>query len=190
MSGVKIGVIAEDASDVEVLKILASKVATRKFSTAHFIGKGCGPLKRKIPAWCKVFVTKGVNSVIVVHDRDRLDAAKLKETLSSLIPEESFAVSSVVVPIEELEAWLLSDEHAIRKALNLTAAPKPTHHPEAILSPKEHLGRLVRQHSKNQQKQYVNTIHNPLIAEEISLTKLNRCPSFRDFRAFVSTAVG
>lgn len=63
-----IGFIAEDLSDVEVLKILAGKLTSRRFTSSHFVGKGCGPLRKKIPGWCRAFETKGVSSVVVVHD--------------------------------------------------------------------------------------------------------------------------
>lgn len=61
-----IGFIAEDMSDVEVLKILIGKISTKKFSSAQFVGKGCGPIRKKLPGWAKAFVHKGVESLLVV----------------------------------------------------------------------------------------------------------------------------
>ena len=185
-----IGVIAEDASDVEVIKILLKKASAKKFSTAQFVGKGCGPLKRKIPAWCNVFKQKGVHAVLVVHDLDQNDLAELQQKLTDLLPANLFSTAAVVIPIEELEAWLLCDEMAIQKALKLQAAPKPIHHPETIGSPKEHLGALVKQHSKGGLKQYVNTVHNALIAQNMSVAKLSKCASFQAFSTFAKAAIG
>ena len=185
-----IGVIAEDMSDVEVIKILLKKTSAKKFSTAQFVGKGCGPLKKKIPGWCKAFKQKGVHAVLVVHDLDKNDQDQLQQKLAALLPANMFATATVVIPIEELEAWLLSDEIAIQKALKLQDTPKPVHHPETIESPKEHLGTLVKQYSKGGLKQYVNTVHNAQIAQNMSIAKLSKCKSFTAFSAFAKVAIG
>lgn len=56
----KIGIIAEDISDVEVIKILGKKISGKAINSAYFVGKGCGPLKKKTPGWCKSLCTRGV----------------------------------------------------------------------------------------------------------------------------------
>ena len=190
MKAIKIGIIAEDTGDVDVLKILAAKLTKRRFSTSHFVGKGCGPLRKKIPGWCKAFSDKGIEAVVIVHDLDRNKEKELRELLENMLPEEGFTCMTVVIPTEELEAWLLSDEVAIKTALKLHTAIKPMHHPEKIVSPKEHLGKLVRRHSKNQLRQYVNTVDNMLIAKQLVIEKLKKCTSFKDFKSFVNAAIG
>lgn len=185
-----IGIIAEDMSDVEVIKILLKKLTNKRFTTTQFVGKGCGPLKKKIPGWCKAFQQKRVNAVLVIHDLDKNDAQQLRDKLEGMLPHNVFSNTAVVIPIEELEAWLLSDEKAIQVALKLHSTPKTIHHPETIISPKEHLGILANRHSKNGLKQYVNTVHNSLIAHEILIEKLGKCASFGHFRAFVKLAIG
>ncbi len=185
-----IGVIAEDMSDVEVIKILLKKMTKKSFTTAQFVGKGCGPLKKKIPGWCKAFKNKGVQAVLVIHDLDKNDAQELRTKLESMLPANVFANATVVIPTEELEAWLLSDEKAIKTAMKLQTSPKKIHHPEQITSPKEYLAALVKQHSKNGLKQYVNAIHNSKIADELLIQHLNKCASFAEFTAFAKTAIG
>lgn len=183
-----IGLIAEDDSDIEVLKILAAKISNRRFSTKHFVGKGCGPLKRKLPGWCKALLDKGVSSIAVIHDLDKNDLAALRSRLDELLPKDGLTHRAVIIPVEELEAWLLSDEVAIETAMKLQSRPKTIHHPEKVTSPKEHLGRIVRDHSKDRLKQYVNTVHNKLIAQSLSPDKLAKCSSFSDFRDFIRNA--
>jgi uncharacterized protein DUF4276 len=184
-----IGFIAEDISDVEVLKILAGKLTARRFAASHFVGKGCGPLKRKIPGWCKAFATKGVKSVVVVHDLDRNSEHELRKLLTELLSGSGFKVKAVVIPIEELEAWLLSDEQAIQVALRLRTKPKTVHNPETVPSPKEYLAAVVRENSKQRLTQYVNTVHNKLIAKALSTTKLSKCPSFNQYAQFIKAAL-
>ena len=185
-----IGIIAEDMSDVEVIKILLKKIATRRFATVQFVGKGCGPLKRKIPGWCAAFKNKGVKSVLIVHDLDRNNALELHDKLSKLVPDLVFAHTAIVIAIEELEAWLLSDMQAIKDALNLVSIPRVINHPENIASPKEHLGDIIKTHSKGRLKIYSNTIHNSLIANKIEISELSKCVSFSKFNDFAQNAIG
>ena len=57
---IRIGVIAEDTSDVEVLYELTAKlIEPNKFSFRRFVGKGCGKIKRKCGAWASALQTKG-----------------------------------------------------------------------------------------------------------------------------------
>lgn len=186
----RIGIIAEDDSDIEVLKHFASKLTSRSFSVDKFVGKGCGSLKRKTAGWCKALIQKGCSSVVLVHDRDRHDEQILRGELERLLVDVNMLTKVVVIPCEELEAWLLSDTKALKIAMKLESLPKVINHPERIESPKEHIGKLVRAHSKNMNKQYVNTVHNLLIAKALSVAVVSaRCPSFHHFEEFVTEAI-
>jgi hypothetical protein len=181
---VKYGLIAEDVSDVLVIKTLAKKISGRNISADHFVGKGCGPIKKKVSGWCKAFQTKGCTQILLVHDRDRHDADKLRRELELVLDSAPQKRKVVVVPSEELEAWLLSDHHAVRVALNLKKALKEEHHPERIISPKEHLGTTVWRASEKKVS-YINAVHNPLIAEHVDVGLIIRkCPSFELFAQF------
>jgi Domain of unknown function (DUF4276) len=180
----RIGLIAEDASDVVVVKILAKKITSKALSISHFVGKGCGPIARKAGAWCKVFDQKGCDQVLVMHDLDRNKVDELKKKLTQALEKAPQGKKSVVIPVEELEAWLLCDEAAIATALKLKKNPKAIHHPEQVKSPKEHLAREVLKASKNACT-YVNTVHNHLIADALDIRKVRKkCPSFGEFEEF------
>ena len=182
--GGKIGIIAEDVSDVEVLKLLAKKITGKSISAAHFTGKGCGPLKKKTPGWCKNLTQKGCTQILLVHDLDRNDAAALRATLEDVLAKSTTGKQAVVIPSEELEAWLLSDAVAITSVLNLQKPIKAVHHPESIASPKEYIRDNVWSLS-NKKTQYINSIHNKLIAEVINVKTIQgKCPSFKDFIDF------
>ena len=182
----KYGLIAEDASDIAVIKRLAMKLSGRSISESHFVGKGCGPIKKKAKGWCKAFASKGCSQILLVHDRDRHDSDVLKAELLAVLELAPQARKVVVVPTEELEAWLLSDHDAIKVALKLRRAIKEEHHPERIGSPKEYLGDAVWRASEKKLT-YVNAVHNALIADHIDVALVSRkCPSFRPFAAFFS----
>lgn len=183
---IKYGLIAEDASDIEVIKKLAKKVSGKGISASHFVGKGCGPIRKKALGWCKAFAIKGCTQILLVHDRDKSDVAILTAALQDVLQPAPQLRKVVVVPSEELEAWLLSDHEAIKKALNLRKAIKEEHHPERIESPKEYLGAAVWKVSLKT-VQYVNAVHNPVIADHIDIARISRkCPSFRPFVDFFS----
>lgn len=177
----KIGIIAEDISDVEVLKILGRKISGKAVNSSHFVGKGCGPLKRKTPGWCQSLSTKGCDFILLVHDRDRNNAGTLRSQLESILKNAPQSEKIVVIPEEELEAWLLSDSNAINLALKLDGKFKQVNHPETINSPKE----FIRDHVykvSNKGKNYVNSVHNKIIAEFIDTNLISqRCPSFQKF---------
>lgn len=183
----KIGIIAENVSDVEVLKLLARKLTGKPVSTAYFIGKGCGPLKKKTPGWCKDLAHKGCTKIMLVHDLDRNDAKTLRAGLEEILQKSTAFKQAVVIPAEELEAWLLSDTCAITSALNLRKTLKVVHHPETVPSPKEYIRDGVWKIS-NRTTTYVNSVHNKLIAEQIDIQSIQKkCPSFHDFSNFFSS---
>ena len=183
----QIGIIAEDASDVEVVThILEKYVARNRFSIRKFVGNGCGKLRNKCDSWAATLVESGCHHVIVFHDLDRHDMTSLRTLLREKIPAEKFPNSLIVMPIEEMEAWLLSDEKAIRDVFSLNKSPPRIENCEAIKSPKEHLGQLVWSIGK---KRYLNTAHNKKIAEKISIDNLRRCPSFLTFDAYVRSSI-
>ena len=181
---VKIGLIAEDQSDIDVIKMLGRKLAGRSLPTAQFVGKGCGPIKRKTRGWCQNFHLKGCTAVLLVHDLDRNDQVQLRKVLEQVVSESTTLRQAVAIPVEELEAWLLSDCEAIASALKLAKPLKTVTHPEQISSPKEYIRNCVYRAS-NKKVQYVNSVHNALIAERIDVNLIQKkCPSFEPFAAF------
>lgn len=179
----KIGVIAEDKSDVEVItEILAKYIARNKFSVNHFVGNGCGKVKQKCDSWVKLLIGRGCEHVFIFHDLDRNNNVQLRKLLEKKIPPKTFPNSLIIIPIEELEAWLLSDTRAIQQVFSLPKTPKTIADCESIASPKEHLEGMVWKLGKTR---YVNTIHNKKISELMSLDNLKRCSSFAEFNDYL-----
>jgi hypothetical protein len=179
----KIGVIAEDKSDVEVVtEILAKYMARNAFSVKQFVGNGCGKVKQKCDSWTRLLLKRGCEHVFLLHDLDTNDEAKLRKSLEKKLPPKDYPNSFIVIPIEEVEAWLLSDAEAIQKVFDLPKLPKRITNCESVVSPKEHLADVVWTIGR---KRYVNTIHNKKISEKISLVNLNRCSSFATFDKYL-----
>lgn len=181
----KIGVIAEDYSDFDVLYQLTNKlIDSRKFSFRKFIGHGCSMIRRKCKAWAKNLLEKGCKHLVILHDLDTYSERELRNELEQHIKDIGFKAYLILIPIREIEAWLLVDSSALQKAFSMCNLPKVPNTPELIINPKEKLSEIVW---KNARKYYVNTIHNSRIAGLMQIDKLNRkCRSFRPYSTFIS----
>jgi len=181
----KLGLIIEDESDSEVIIEIIRKIRPgSRVAIQPVLAGGCARIRAKSGAWAKNLAAKGCNLLVVVHDCDRYDENELREQLDGMLIDSAIAARIVIIPVEEIETWLLADSEAIRRAMNLKKAPKKLPTPHSIKSPKEFLERLVFSHS-NKEKRYVNTRHNGRIAKLLSLAEVRRCPSFPAFEAFI-----
>lgn len=179
----KIGVIAEDSSDVSVINVILEKyLLSNEFSIKKFVGNGCGKLRNKCGAWANMLNKSGCEHIMVFHDRDRNQEKDIRDNLESKVCKEDFPNSIIIIPVEELEAWLLTDTKAIKSAFNLRKAPKRISDCEAIESPKEFLRDVVWQIGK---KRYLNTTHNKKIAEQSNVSNFLRCKSYKPFDKYV-----
>jgi hypothetical protein len=185
---IKIGVIAEEYNDVDVLYEYTAKIiGVNSFSFVRFVGHGCGALRRKCRAWAENLVRRGCECIVIMHDSDGGDEGELRQELEKQIKELGVDCWIVLIPIEEVEAWLLADPDAIKKVFNMQKLPRVSRRPETIKNPKEHLGRIVEKGSKSH---YLNTIHNRKIAVEQAISTLDRCPSFGQYPLFLAQAGG
>ena len=184
----KIGLIAEDKSDIEVItEIIAKYIPRNQFSIKSFVGNGCGKLKQKCDSWVAHLVGSGCDYVFIFLDLDRNNFSELKKALEGKVSPKSYPQSLIVIPVEELEAWLLADGAAIKSAFSLEKAPKYINNSESIPSPKEYIAKIVYEIGK---KRYLNTVHNKKISEHVTLENLRRCASFSGFDKYVTEKIG
>ncbi len=180
----RVGIIAEDMSDVDVIATLVRKIARKTFRKEHFVGDGCGKIVVKCQDWAENLRDRGCSLLIVAHDLDTKVENKLRSDLNRALNPSPIRLYVLIIPVREIEAWLLADHEAIRAALNLKCTVKKVPNPEAINRPKEHLRDLVYLRS-NKKTRYLNTVHNVKIAEECAVANLRRCASFRPMEEFV-----
>jgi hypothetical protein len=185
----RIGVLAEDSSDVDVVKELIRKFKSpNSFCIRHFAADGCGKLRNKCRAWANQLHLKGCSVLLLIHDLDRRNLAGLRKDLVSALNPCPIATHTIVIPIEEIEAWLMSDGNALKRAFSLKKAPNLSGNPEYIVSPKEKLESLVWRLS-GKSKRYINTVHNAVIAKHVTVSNLRRCAAFHEFERFVRQEV-
>jgi hypothetical protein len=184
---VKIGVIAEDDSDVMVVKELTrSLIKPRKIGFKRFVGNGCGKLRRKCAAWAENLARQGCPWIVLVHDLDDYDETTLRVELTKAVSGTKTCATVVLIPRREIESWLLYDADAIAKAFSEKKKVKLPHDPESLPDPKKYLSELV---DKEYEKQYLNTKHNELIARLVNISMLRRSGSFAPYPYFVSKQI-
>lgn len=180
----KMGIIAEDDSDVAVLReITLSLLKPHRIGFRHFVGNGCGKLRRKCGAWALTLVRQGCPWITVVHDLDVYDEQKLRAQLTEAIAPARARASVVLIPKRAIEAWLLYDGEAIAAAFNESQRPKLPGDPESLQDPEKHLRDLIW---KKYRKRYLNTVHNARIAKAIDLSHLTRSASFAPHPVFTA----
>lgn len=179
-----LGIIAEDVSDVEVINVLVGKIAKKRYVKHHFVGGGHGKIMAKCRDWSRDLRNRGCHLLILVHDLDEKNERVLRNDLTNALRPSPIDSHVIVIPVREIEAWLLADHDAIRVALKLKNLVKKIPTPEAISRPKEYLRDLVASRSSRKHV-YVNTIHNTKIAQQCRIDRLARCESFRPMERFV-----
>jgi hypothetical protein len=182
-----IGIIAEDESDFNCARILIQRIIRKNgIGFKKSIGNGCGKIRKKALDYSEDLKNRGCTLLIFLQDLDRNDLDLLHKELNDKLRKGGISNYFICIPIEEIEAWLLSDPQGIQEALKLKKAPNVKHPPETITSPKEKLEELVSICS-NKEKVYLNTKHNEIIASKISIGEMSKkCPSFNKFHAFIA----
>jgi hypothetical protein len=192
MKTVRFAILGEDDSDAETLKILVRRVAENERLPVYTKGyNGCAQLMRKGARDVAALAEEGWHRFVIAHDADRMTAEARHAAVWARVVKRSQAMPGcccVVVPVEELEAWILADVEAVTKEWPAWR-PKPVASPERIESPKEHLERLSR--DAQHRPRYSHKTHNPVIAPHLDLAMVERkCPSFCVLSRFVRENLG
>ena len=171
---VHIGIIAEDQSDVEVIDPIIAKISKVRYTIRRIVGNGSARIRAKCGVWAQNLRSRGCKLLIVVHDSDSSDPDKLRNEIKAALGSSAVGSCLIVIPVREIEAWLLADHGAIGRALRLYYPLNKISNPESILRPKEKLRDLIYNKSRPRIK-YVNSVHNKRDAMECTLQSLARC---------------
>jgi Domain of unknown function (DUF4276) len=173
----QIGFAVEDRSDAEVIEVILRRFVNDSIRIKPYIGSGCGKIKAKCAAWAQHAFSVGCRVFVVVQDLDDRNERELRLELERSVASSRRTKNIIVVPVREIEAWLLSDEVAIGRLVGKNKV-KQIANPEAILRPKEKLREIIRVNSLRK-IYYLNTVHNVKIARLITRRKLERCSSVK-----------
>ena len=180
------GVLGEDASDFETLKVLIRRLADDEKTPVK--GKGCkGGAELLKHGWrdLKSLAGLGCTHFVIAHDADQKPVKEVERELAAKIIKPSGVKTGIclLVPVQEIEAWLLADLAAASKIFP-GWRPQSEANPESLARPKEHLEKLSRQ--QGGRPRYSHATHNPKLAEHVNLAEVaKRCQSFLPLEAFV-----
>jgi Domain of unknown function (DUF4276) len=121
----------------------------------------------------------------ILCERDPLSqrALRVRVTLTAAIQPARARAYVVLIPKREIEAWLLCDARAIARAFNENQHPPLPGNPELLTDPKKHLRDLIW---RRYRKDYLNAVHNGVIAKHVNAALLSKCPSFAPHYVFVA----
>lgn len=181
------GIIAEDPSDVEALKVIVRRL--KDDTSLPILAKGysgCSEMLRKGSSQFRLFAKRGVEKYIICYDSDRADPEQRRQEAKTKIWDDAniHGDCCVVVPVQELEAWILADIGAVSNIIK-SWSPSSTSipNPETIPDPKEHLEKLSR---INHRPRYSHAIHNSRVAQYLDLNLVaKKCPSFSILKDFI-----
>lgn len=184
----KFAVLAEDRSDADALVVLVKRISGDNHIQVVKKGfSGCGELCRKAGSHIADFAKQGATHFIVCHDSDGNDPAAIRQKVKAGIDTKIHLKAyrhKIIVPVQELEAWLIADEAAITKTIP-TLSISVVNHPEDIDSPKEW---LIRASYTGQRSRplYAPATYNRQVALHLDIAKVERkCGSFRELTAFI-----
>ncbi|HZZ44039.1 MAG TPA: DUF4276 family protein [Tepidisphaeraceae bacterium] len=180
-----IAVLAEDKSDADTLVVIIRALLGNGIKIAHKGFHGCGELCKKGAVHIELFKAKGAKKFIVCHDSDRSIPSEVETKVRReiIIPSGVNADACIVVPVQEIEAWIIADEKAISRVIP-SFQLNPVAHPETRESPKEWLENQSR--VRTVRPLYSHAVHNPRVAAHMDYEKVAmKCPSFRPLMAFV-----
>lgn len=180
-----LGILGEDASDSATLKQLVKRIiAPRTISIRTRDCDGCGDIFRRGGRLLELMHAQGCRKFIVCCDADGASpVANMVRMQNEVLNRVTFASTvRLIVPVQELEAWLLADVQKVTRFMS-SWIPRSVSHPEHIASPKEHIKRLSAINGRR--PIYSPTVHNPTLAEHVDCAIIDsKCPSFRPFHAF------
>lgn len=179
------GILGEDASDFNTLKVIVKRLLNDESVTIRGRGySGCGELLRKGARELQALAGLGMEKFVVCYDCDGADPApKRDEILKQVVrPSGLKKKCCAVVPVQEMEAWILADIEAVSNVFS-SWRPTPIRNPEAIPSPKEYLESLSR--ASNNKPRYSHATHNERVARFLRLEIVEaKCPSFGPLKEF------
>ncbi|GAC1470699.1 MAG: hypothetical protein NVSMB9_16060 [Isosphaeraceae bacterium] len=182
-----LGIFAEDPSDFETLRTIVRKLKKEPGLKVGGKGfRGCGNLLNSCAREIRALYSQGFRKFIICHDADGRNPEEIRQVVQKRVikPSELGFDSCILIPVQEIEAWILADLSAARnlfKGWN----PRELSNPEAIPKPKEKLETLSREGLSR--PRYIHGIHNPRIAEHLDYERVKaRCPSFRPLVEFLN----
>lgn len=181
-----LAIFGEAKSDTEMLKVLVRRLAgDSKLPVKPKSYTSCSHLVRKIKGDLIAFERLGYSRFIICYDADGPNPNPRYDQMKKIVKDSGVSSCCILIPVEEIEAWILADVKAVTKLFpSWFPPPKIISSPESVTDPKETLIRLSRISGKKPLYDYVNDNHR--IAHHLDLERVFKlCPSFVPLREFM-----
>lgn len=173
------GILGEDRSDVEVIDRLIRRISgNERIKIKEKAYDGCGDLLCKGARAIQTLHELGVSKFVICYDSDDGDPnEKYNEVVRRIIrPSNVDSTFCALIPVREIESWLLADLDAVKKIFTSFRIDKPIKNPENDDNPKRTLEKLLRR--DDNKPCYSGSVFNPKIAAHTDLKTLaEKCPS-------------
>ena len=188
----KYAILGEDRSDVEMIDALVRRISITPNASVFKKGYQGGPeLLAKGALQIRAYNDLGANRFIICYDADNGSPAnRYSEIIHRVVkPSNVSGIFCALVPIQEIEAWILADLAAVSRVHTSWKAKQNFSSPENINNPKEVLIEMTQRH--NLKPLYNNKVHNPQVAKHLSLQQLaTKCPSSLPLFELVHNGIG
>lgn len=183
-------VLTEDDYDFQTFKKIIRRLANNPRLPIGGRGwDGCTEMMNKSARFLMALQPPPDHRCIVVHDCDGKDEVALRaEVMRRIVKPASLKNECcVVLPREEVEAWILADFNAIKQFAPSWEVPKnEIANPENVGGAKERLHKLSRDAKLRPR---ISEANNPRLAELLDLQVVEKkCPSFKVLADFVRKA--
>ena|SRR5579864_9530976 len=182
------GTLGKDQSDVNTLTVIVRRLAKNpSLGVRHKSFDGGGNMFNDGRRVLQALSSLNCNRLIICHDADGpVPSTNYHRVRERIVEPAGLEDSSLVlIPVQELEAWLVADIETMTRIFK-SWKPKPISNPEGIRNPKEHLIRLSR--DSRHRPRYSHATHNEQVARYLDLDKVKRkCPSFRPLVTFITS---
>jgi energy-coupling factor transporter ATP-binding protein EcfA2 len=178
---------ATSASQLDTLKVLIRRIHDDQ--SLRVLAKdysGCGEILKRGANQLQSFANQGCTKFIVCHDADGPDPLrKHREIESRVVRPSGCEQCCIVIPVHEIEAWILADIDNVAKHVSKYWNPPAFEgNPEGVEKPQKVLENMSRNSKK--MPRYSHTSDNEVVARHLDLARVrSRCPSFRPFIDFV-----
>jgi len=180
-------VLGEHASDALTVKVLMRRLSGNRSISIKTKGfQGGGDLLNKGAKQLNLFKSLGCDQFVVCYDADGPDPEPRRiKVMQKVVAPSGLAQSCcVVIPVQEIEAWILADIEAVTNVFRSWCPGPFDREPEREPKPKELLERLSRLNGKK--PIYAHATHNPKVAEHLDLERVRkRCSSFEGLCKFI-----
>lgn len=189
----KIGIISEGKYDSESLSLIITKIINNKidieFETAF--GSGKSDIIRSKKLFSNKLHNQKCDYVFIVRDSDGADTDRICRDIKAAYDSTQIAAKyDVILAVQELEAWYLTDSACISSMYDSVGgvAYTFTQCTDGVNSPKEELRRFVENESKNEDV-YLES-DSPRLAEFLDIeVATSNSVSFREFREKIESTI-